>query len=157
LSLSSLRGRSITSYQFDVEYDPAVVNPATVAADLSGTICDGFGLAANSPEPGRLKVVVFGVAPVSSDGVYVNLRFVPTGPVGSSSALTISGFRFDDASDPVRINNGLIVVTPAVANEGTDNGDGNQHVTTGGSEVSSNLSIDLWNLSAIRPYALKGL
>jgi hypothetical protein len=145
VSLDNLRGRNITSYQFDVEYDPAVISPAAAVANLTGTVCEGFGLAANSPEPGRLKVVVYGVAPVSADGVYVNLRFTASGPVGSKTAFTITGFRMDDGSQPVRITSGVVEVTSANRLAGDEV-----------SIVSPETRVDLWDLSTVRPFSLKG-
>ncbi len=85
LSLANLRGTGVTSYQFDIEYDPAVLAPADIAADLAGTMSEGLYAVSNSPTPGLLKVVVYGAIPASNDGVYVNLQF---------KAVGIAGYRF---------------------------------------------------------------
>ncbi len=98
LSLGNLQGRGVESYQFDIEYDPAVIRPADAAADLRGTMSEGLSVAANSPQKGLLKVVVFGTAPVSNDGVFVILRFVAIGPPNTSTPLIISYFRFNDGA-----------------------------------------------------------
>ena len=113
LSMSDLRGRGIDSYQFDIEYDPAVLEPANVAADLTGTNNEGFFIAAHSPSPGLLKVVIYGTIPVTTDGVFVNLRFIARGAVGSTSPFSIRRFRINDGTISTLISSGLVLVTKA--------------------------------------------
>ncbi len=109
--LDNLRGAGITSYQFDVEYDPGVLSPSKVAADIAGTMSSGLTVVSNSPQPGLLKVVVYGAWPAVGDGVYLNLRFRPRGEVGSSSPLTITGFRFNDGKTGSVTTDGRITIT----------------------------------------------
>ena len=164
LSMGNLRGRGITSFQFDVQYDPAVIAPAQVAADLSGTVCDGLGIAANSPEPGLLKVVVYGIAPVSANGVYVNLRFTGVGNVGSKSPLTITGFRMNDDTDHARVMSGEVEIVSAgrtstdspTAKPSTDDTD-MQSANDSVSAAAPERSLDLWSLAAGRIYSLNGI
>jgi hypothetical protein len=96
--IDNLAGKNVSSYQFDLEYDPAVITPVQQAVVINGTLSEHLSAAFNSPMPGLLKVAVYGAIPASGDGVYVNLRFTVIGSVGSSSPLTISGFRFNDGS-----------------------------------------------------------
>lgn len=110
LTIGNLMGRGLTAYQFDVEYDPSVVTPAAVPADLTGTLGEGMTLMSNVTAPGLLKVVVFGAMPVNSDGVYVNLRFVATGRPGTVSPIAISSFRANDGTMSVLAANGAISV-----------------------------------------------
>ena len=155
VSLNNTNGRGITSYQFDVHFDPAVIAPADIAADLAGTISDGFGFASNSPEPGLLKVVVYGTAPVSANGVYVNLMFRTIGTVGSSSTITLDGFRMNDGTSAVRVISGLVEVTSS-GNASTDNAA--VSVVTGGGRTTSvsaaRGAFDLWDLAAGKTYSL---
>ena len=111
LNMANLRGSGVLSYQFDIEYDPAVIEPAEIAADVAGTMSDGFSVVSNSPSPGLLKVVVYGTMPVNGKGVYVNLQFVTTGAVDSSTPLTINGFRLNDATAEVLTTSGILTVT----------------------------------------------
>ncbi len=111
LRIENLRGRGITSYQFDIEYDPAVLTPADIAADLAGTISQGLSVVSNSPRPGLLKVAVYGAVPVTGDGVLIDLRFIAAGRTGNSSRLTISGFRFNDQTDGVIPTSGRLDIT----------------------------------------------
>lgn len=116
LTIDNLKGSPIGSYEFDIEYDPAVLEPFAVAASVAGTISDGLSVISNSPQPGVLKVVVYGAMPVRGDGVYVNLRFSTIGGEGTNSPLIIRGFRFNDGEvDPVTVD-GQLFITAASNN-----------------------------------------
>jgi hypothetical protein len=110
LRIENLAGAGVTAYQFDVEYDPAVITPAAVAATVSGTIGQGLGVVSNAPAPGLLKVVVYGALPVSGEGIYVNLQFSAIGVMGSTTPLNISQFRLNDGTAPVYTINGSVTV-----------------------------------------------
>ena len=112
LRLDDLRGTGITSFQFDIEYDPTIISPVKIAADISGTMSQGLTVFSNAAKPGLLKVVVFGAVPASGDGEYVNLSFTAIGRPGSSSKVNITGFRFNDGLDPVVTANGTVTITP---------------------------------------------
>jgi hypothetical protein len=114
LSLTDLRGREVSSFQFDIVYDPAVIRPANIAADLNGTVGQGLSIVSNSPAPGLLKVAVYGTEPVAGDGLYANLHFVTVGKIGAETALTINAFRLNDGTDRVIGSAGVLQVTPWV-------------------------------------------
>jgi hypothetical protein len=109
--IDNLAGKNVTSYQFDLLYDPSVIVPAHAPVDLAGTLSEALSVTANSPTPGLLKVVVYGATPTSGDGEYVNVRFTVTGGNGSSSPLTIDGFRFNDGIDEATAVHGQLVVS----------------------------------------------
>jgi hypothetical protein len=113
LKISNLEGRSIVAYQFDVEYDPDVLEPLQPAAEITGTQSEGASVVSNSPQSGLLKVAVFSVLPITGDGVYANLKFTVVGAEGSFSRLRLRGFRFNDGQTPVNMVNGLLQVRPA--------------------------------------------
>ncbi len=108
LKIGNLQGRGVSSYQFDIEYDPSVIAPAEIAADLAGTLSEGMSVVYNSPSPGLLKVAVFGVAPFSNDGVFLYLRFLTIGKAGSGTTLTISGLRLNDGTGDVLVTSGRL-------------------------------------------------
>jgi hypothetical protein len=120
-SIGNLPVKGMTSYQFDVEYDPAVLRPVENSADISGTQSGGLTAFSNAPEPGLLKVVAFGALPVTGDGVYAKLRFAVIGTAGSSSVLSIRNFRFDDGNMGTTTTAGLVSVT-ASDHQGSFNG-----------------------------------
>jgi hypothetical protein len=68
----------VDSLQFDISYDPAVMAPA--GATLDGAVDQSLSIVSNAPEPGLLKVAVYGAVPVAGDGVYAYLVFNVTGP-----------------------------------------------------------------------------
>jgi hypothetical protein len=115
LRIGSLGSVGVKSYQFDVQYDASVVEPADVAADLTGTMSQGMSVVSNSPERGLLKVTVYGAIPVNGDGVYVNLRLNTIGGKGTLSPLTITQFILNDAQTRVFAQDGLIKITAAAS------------------------------------------
>ncbi len=113
--IDNLNGRSLNSYQFSVAYDPAVIVPADESANVDGTLSGNLNAVYNTPTPGMLRVGVYGAFPTQGDGVYVNLKFRVIGNNGSSSPLTISGFRFNRGTDEVTSIHGRITVGAAAA------------------------------------------
>lgn len=111
--IENLKGAPVTSYQFDIEYDPNVLEADRVAATVEETVSSGLSVVSNAPKPGLLKVVVFGAMPVTSDGVYVNLKFAAIGEIGSRSPINIRGFRFNDGSAETTTADSEVVVTAA--------------------------------------------
>jgi hypothetical protein len=111
--LDNLKGRGVVAFEFDVVYDPTVLTTGQGAATLEGTLSNGLAVASNSPEPGLLKVVVYGALPLSGDGVYVKLSFAAIGESGSVSPLAISGFRLNDGKTQVLTQNGSVSINAA--------------------------------------------
>ncbi|MBK6751907.1 MAG: carboxypeptidase regulatory-like domain-containing protein [Acidobacteria bacterium] len=109
--IDNLGGKSVGSYQFDIEFDPTVIEPVTTAADVMGTQSEGLTVISNSPEAGLLKVAAYGALPASGDGVYVNLKFRTLGAVGSTTQVTIKEFMFNNGSDEVFAKGGRVSVT----------------------------------------------
>ncbi|MEO7538688.1 MAG: cohesin domain-containing protein [Pyrinomonadaceae bacterium] len=113
LRIDGLNGTDVGSYQFDIEYDPAVLEPASIAADLSGTLAAGLSVVYNVVHPGLLKVAVYGALPVGGDGVYADLHFNAIGKTGSVSAIKIGSFILDDGTTIVSATNGSVAVRTA--------------------------------------------
>ncbi|MBP6003016.1 MAG: hypothetical protein KA746_06235 [Pyrinomonadaceae bacterium] len=115
-NIDNLRGRSIGSYQFDIEYDPTVLEPIANSANAEGTNSAGLSVVSNSPLPGLLKVAVYGAVPVNGDGVYMNLRFRTIGGAGSASRLTISHVAINEGNTDFTTTYGLVTVTASANN-----------------------------------------
>ncbi len=130
--IDNLQGKQVGSYQFDVQFDPTVLEPQEIVADLAGTISESLSMAANSPQPGLVKVTVYGAIPVGGDGVYVNLRFVTVGAVGTTTPLSVSAFRFNNGENEVITADGQLTV--AASNNTTIRG---RLVTALGQPVSN--------------------
>ena len=58
ITVQGAMGKGIVAYQFDLRYDPAVIQPAAHAVDLTGTASRGFAAVVNAEPPGILRVVV---------------------------------------------------------------------------------------------------
>jgi hypothetical protein len=110
LRLDGLMGKAVSSYQFTLEFDPAVIEPSQMAADLAGTMADGMNIAFYSPSRGVLNVAVYSAFPVTGEGVYANLNFNVTGKALSSTPLVMRGFRFNDGRSPVDAVSGHVSV-----------------------------------------------
>ena len=107
-TISNLGGRSVDSYQFEINYDPSVLSPRT--ASPLGTLSEGLFVVTNVPAAGTLRVAVYGINPVNGDGVYLNLGFEVTGRSGTSSPLAISSFGINDGTDEVSASSGRVTV-----------------------------------------------
>jgi len=89
VTISNLTDKGVTGYEFAVTYDPSVLEPAEVAAEVAGTMSERMTVVSNAGEPGRLVVVVFGTMPMNGEGLLVNLRLRAIGAVGTSTTLGI--------------------------------------------------------------------
>jgi hypothetical protein len=111
IRIDGLAGEPVSSYQFDVEYDPSVIKPGDAAVDLDGTMSSGLSAVSNQVEPGLLRVVVYGPLAATGDGVYAFLRFNVAAGVGSSSSVDIRKFRLNDGTDTVIACGAKLLVT----------------------------------------------
>lgn len=100
--------KGIISYEFDLRYDPSVIQPVGDGVDLKGTASRGLVAVTNPTEPGLLRVVVYGAFPITKDGVLLNLRFVAVGPTGSVSPLTFERIMFNEGEPRVNIADGQV-------------------------------------------------
>ena len=85
VNVKGVAAKDVISYEFDLKYDPLVVQPVGEGVDLNETSSRGISYVINASEPGLLRVVAYGVFPITSDGVLLNLRFVTVGSAGSVS------------------------------------------------------------------------
>ena len=115
LRVDNLLGKGVEAFQFDINYDPAVISPSQVAATIDGTLSSNMSVVSNSPTPGLLMVAVYGAYPANGDGVYVNLKFNVIGAPGTRSPLTLSNFSFNDGTDEVSTVSGKLKVDAATS------------------------------------------
>lgn len=87
VAIQGAANKGIISYEFDLRYDPSVIQPQANAIGVTGTISSGFSAVANAESPGILRVAVFGTMPLDGSGVLVNLRFTAVGQPGAVSPL----------------------------------------------------------------------
>lgn len=91
--------KGIIAYEFDLKYDPSVIQPQADPVDIAQTISQGLFVTANATEPGILRVTVYGATPLAGSGVLLNLRFSTVGAPGAVSPLAWERFMFNEG-DP---------------------------------------------------------
>lgn len=100
----------IIAYEFDLRYDPSVIQPQADPIDLLGTVSRNLTAVANPNKPGLLRVVVYGPLPIDGNGLLLNLRFDAVGSPGSVSPLTFERIMFNDGEPVVTVTNGELRV-----------------------------------------------
>jgi len=99
--------KEIISFEFDLRYDPSVIQPVSMPADVRGTASNGLSVVANPYEPGLLRVAAYGAFPIDHDGTLVNLRFVPVG-AQSNTSLTFDRIMFNEGNLETYVTNGEV-------------------------------------------------
>lgn len=100
--------KGIISYEFDLRYDPSVIQPQANVVDLAGTVSRGLIAVANAKEPGLLRVAVYGPIPIEGNGLLLNLRFTVVGAAGSVSSLMWERILFNEGDPRVTAADGQI-------------------------------------------------
>ena len=108
VNVQGIADKGIISYEFDLRYDPAVMQPVGDVVDVKNTISRGLSVVANPYEPGLLRVVVYGAYPIDGDGLLLNLRFAAVGSAGSISELKIENLMFNEGESRVVVTDGKI-------------------------------------------------
>jgi Cohesin domain/Dockerin type I domain len=113
LRIEGAAGRALISYEFELRYDPAVLQPSTNAVQLGETVSHRLSVIINGDEAGRLRVVVYGALPVEGDGVLLNLKLVSVGSSGTSSPLTLEHLVFNEGLSRTLSVDGHVEISPA--------------------------------------------
>ena len=104
--------KGIIAYEFDLRYDPTVIQPQKNPVDVAGTVSRGLIAVANAKEPGLLRVAVYGPMPIVGNGVLLNLKFTTVGIPGSVSPLIWDRLLFNEGEPQVVTTDGLIASSP---------------------------------------------
>ena len=113
VSVNGVTGKEVISYEFDLRYDPSVIQPVGDVVDVKGTASRGLSVVTNPNEPGLLRVVVYGPLPIEADGVLLNLTFVVVGPAGSVSPLILERVMFNEGYPGTLVTDGQAEVLAA--------------------------------------------
>jgi hypothetical protein len=103
----NIAGKRVISYEFDVRYDPAVLQPASRSAETAGTLSGALNVVTNSSQPGLLRVVVYGAKAIDRDGVLIDLRFEAIGTSHAASPIVLENVIINDGL-PVYVTNGRV-------------------------------------------------
>ncbi len=102
-----LAKKNVISYEFELKYNPNVLQPFVDVAHLNGTASRGLSVVTNVTEPGLVRVVVYGPMPIQHDGVLLNLRFTTVGSAGSISPLVLERIMLNEG-EPIVTTEGRV-------------------------------------------------
>ena len=111
VSVDGVRGKEIISYEFNLRYDPTVIQPLENPVEVSGTVSRGLSVVTNATEPGLLLVVVYGAYPIDENGVLLNLGFMAVGKAGSVSPLMFERIMFNEGESRVMASSGRVEIS----------------------------------------------
>jgi hypothetical protein len=103
--------RGILAYDITVRFDPDVLTPSEVAADLEGTLSEGWTVVHNTHVPGRIRITAFGISPLAGNGALLNLRFDAAEATGRSTRLWIVTLQLNEGEVPSKASDGKLTVT----------------------------------------------
>ena len=109
--------KGIISYEFDLRYDPNVIEPQADAVDLAGTASRGLFSVTNVVEPGLLRVVLYGALPIDNDGVLLNLKFSAVGAPGTVSPLVFERMMFNEGDPGTIATDGAVELSASAPNQ----------------------------------------
>ena len=116
ITVQGAANKEIISYEFDLRYDPKVIQPLDNTAVLKNTVSRGLTVVVNAKEPGLLRVVVYGPSPIDQDGVLLKLRFTAVGQVGALTPLTFERMMFNEGDPSTTVTDGEIELSYAISN-----------------------------------------
>ena len=117
VAVQGAANRGIISYEFDLRYDPAVIQPQQNAVDLLGTVSRGLSAVTNARTPGLLRVTVFGPMPIDGNGVLLNLKFTAVGAPGSVSPLTWERLMLNEGDPQALSTDGQVELSAATPDQ----------------------------------------
>ena len=109
VNVQGVADKDVISYEFDLRYDPLVMQPDINPVDLKGSVSRGLSYVINSEKSGLLRVVAYGPMPIDENGVLLNLRFTALGKPGSMSPLTFERFMFNEGL-PITTTDGQVEI-----------------------------------------------
>ena len=115
ITVQDTTGKGIIAYEFDLTYDPGVIQLQASPVDTSGTLSNDMIVTVNASTEGLAKVAVFGVAPRNGAGVLLRLKFTSVGSIGSVSPLTWTRFMFNENNPQNVATNGQVRIASPTA------------------------------------------
>jgi hypothetical protein len=87
VTLTNSTGKQVSAFNFDVQYNPALVQPAGAAVETTETLSSKCEVVTRTVTPGRVKIVGACDKDIAaSAGTLVKLRFTVTGQANNASA-----------------------------------------------------------------------
>lgn len=110
IRIENISGKNVFDYQFELRFNPKVLDTGDVIASTLGTISEGLSATAFSPEEGLVKVAVYGVSAIQHDGVLLEIRLNVKGETGTTSLLEVSNVIVGDGTHRVFAKSGNLSV-----------------------------------------------
>jgi len=110
INIQGVANKGVISYEFDLRYDPSVIQPQADPASVDRTVSSGMSIATNTDTPGLLKVAVYGSTQISGNGVLLNLKFVTIGIPGATSPLTFERMMLNEGEPRIQTADGRVVL-----------------------------------------------
>jgi len=143
ISVQGISNKGVVSYQLNLRYDPAVIQPQTNPIDLTGTVSERLTAVANGSEPGLLRVAVYGTMPIALDGVLMNLRFTAVGAPGTISPLTWETLMLNDGNPQTTVADGSVELSASAPDTAEISG----HLLSPTGQGIANTNVTLTDLS----------
>ncbi|HEX8289187.1 MAG TPA: cohesin domain-containing protein [Pyrinomonadaceae bacterium] len=131
ITVGDISGRGVVSYDFDLRFDPAILQVSGDSFDTNETLSKNLTVLTNTSNPGQIRVAAFGSSVLNGNGTLLNLRLKVIGNAGTKTLLTLQQFQFNEGNPSVSKTNGqLIVNSPPAARSSFDfDGDGKTDIS----------------------------
>ena len=110
VTVGSLSGQNVIAYDFDLRFDPAVIQPSATPVTSAGTLSSALTVTPNKGTPGQLRVAAFGTLPLDGAGVLLDIHFDIVGTQGSTTGLTWQTFLFNEGQPAATLTNGSVTI-----------------------------------------------
>lgn len=117
LTISDTTDLGIIAYQFNIRYDPTVLQISSVPIDMQRTLSETMAFAVNPTVPGLLRIAAYGPYPLNSEGVLLNLRFTAVGNVGDVSDLSWEDVLVNEGNPSNSFINGSVTIGVPIVNQ----------------------------------------
>ncbi|MFN0277202.1 MAG: peptidoglycan DD-metalloendopeptidase family protein [Pyrinomonadaceae bacterium] len=108
VGVQGVANKGIISYEFDLRYDPTVIQPQANPVERTNTVSGNLSAIANMDTPGLLRVAVYGPTPLSGNGVLLNLKFIAVGAPGTISPLIWERIMFNEGEPRTMSTDGQV-------------------------------------------------
>ncbi len=122
ITVGDTTGRAIISYDLNIDYNPAILQPASPAFEQAGTLSSSMSITPNTNNAGHFIISAFQAQNLTGSGTLLNLKFNVVGSAGQSTALSFAdytdpgmgfhpGFAWNEGDPPAFTTNGSVTVS----------------------------------------------
>ena len=122
ITVGNTTNQSIISYDLNVDFNPAIIQPAVPPFDTAGTLSSAASITPNTNNSGHFIISAFQGLPLTGSGTLIFLRFNVVGTLGQSTTLVFAdytdptsvfhpGFAFNEGDPQAATTNGSVTVS----------------------------------------------